>query len=140
MIPTGNFPLSVGLGAFTALGVLISATPLPQKLYGTTLVMSPFLCGFLGNVAYGAVASGRSHILPVGFFSFLLFYFLLFCGLLSGLFWELGLHRRELDVLAKFTLHPFTFVPALAIIFVPAAATAMIGGIFGWLAGLAIRR
>ena len=132
IIPTGNFILSIGVGAFVTLALLVAATPLPEQSYGITILLSPFLSGFFANVAYGAVERGRRHILPAGLCGFVLFYFALFFGLISGSFWELGLHRRELGILVYVSVFPPIFAIAVAI--------ALIGGVFGWLAALAMRR
>ena len=69
---------------------------------------------------------------PLGLCSFVLFYILLIAGLMSGLFWELGIHRREFGGLAYVIIHPLFWIAE--------AATAIVGGIFGSLTTLALRR
>jgi hypothetical protein len=81
IIPTGNYPISIGIGALSVL-LLVA----------------------------GLAATSLS----------------------SGLFWELGIHRREFGGLAYLSIHPLFWLAG--------AATVIVGGIFGWLTALALRR
>jgi len=132
LIPTGNFSLSIGVGALSSFVVLLTGTALSIDLYDYIIVVLPFLTGFVANIVYGGVERGRRHILPVAVCSFLLFY----CPLLTGLFfgfWNLGLESPVVTLLwyLSVILPPIHLIPAVS---------GMVGGVFGWLFALAIQR
>lgn len=134
LIPTGNLRISVATGALVTWGLLLASTRLPEDLYYRTIMMSPFVSGFIGGLIYGGVGTrGGGHFPVIGYLSCVLLGVLL---ILSMIVLGPSFFKIRLD-LAFYIVS--LFPPVVLILMVPIAIS-IVGTIFGWLAALAIRR